>query len=74
MARSLFKRKQAPNGSPTNGNGSENGYLIDLRGVVKTYETPAGDFVALKHIDLQIRPGPFESSRGRPGWPICSRT
>jgi ABC-type lipoprotein export system ATPase subunit len=67
MARSLFKRKQAPNGSPTNGNGSENGYLIDLRGVVKTYETPAGDFVALKHIDLQIKGGEFVAVIGKSG-------
>ena len=68
MALSLFKRNQKAYGTPTEvGNGQNNGYLIDLRGVVKTYETPAGDFIALKHIDLQIKGGEFVAVIGKSG-------
>jgi len=41
--------------------------LIDLRGVQKAYKTPAGDFLALKGIDLQIRPGEFVGVLGKSG-------
>jgi len=33
-----------------------NPLLIELRGVVKTYTSEAGDFTALKGIDLDIHP------------------
>ena len=35
----------------------DDGHLIDLRRVVKNYKTPAGDFPALKGIDLQVGRG-----------------
>jgi ABC-type lipoprotein export system ATPase subunit len=41
--------------------------LIDLRHVKKAYRTPAGDFWALKGIDLQIQPGEFVSVVGKSG-------
>ena len=41
--------------------------LIDLRGVQKAYETPAGDFLALKGIDLQIDRGEFVAVLGKSG-------
>jgi ABC-type lipoprotein export system ATPase subunit len=41
--------------------------LIDLRQVSKAYRTPAGDFYALKGIDLQIQPGEFVSVAGKSG-------
>jgi ABC-type lipoprotein export system ATPase subunit len=52
---------------PTNGNGSGNGYIIDLHDVHKYYKTPVGDFHALKSIDLQIYPGEFVSIIGKSG-------
>jgi ABC-type lipoprotein export system ATPase subunit len=45
----------------------QNGPLIDLRGVQKAYKTPAGDFLALKDIDLQIDRGEFVAVVGKSG-------
>jgi ABC-type lipoprotein export system ATPase subunit len=44
-----------------------NGALIDLRDVVKTYETGAGDVTVLKGITLQVQPGEFVSVVGPSG-------
>jgi putative ABC transport system ATP-binding protein len=44
-----------------------NGALIDLRDVVKTYETGAGDVTVLKDITLQVQPGEFVSVVGPSG-------
>ncbi len=33
--------------------------LIDLRRIVKVYQTPAGDLFALKDVSLQVYPGEF---------------
>ena len=41
--------------------------LIDLRQVVKIYETPAGQFTALKNIDLQVNAGEFVAVIGKSG-------
>ena len=43
--------------------------LIELSGVKKAYHTPAGEFYALRGIDLAIRPGEFValSRRSRAG-------
>ena len=50
-----------------NGNGSSNGYMIDLRDVHKYYKTAIGDYHALNSIDLQINPGEFVSIIGKSG-------
>ena len=67
MLDSLFKAR-------TNGNGhkgepvSRNGRpLVDLAEVKKAYATPAGDFWALKGIDLQIKQGEFVAVAGKSG-------
>ena len=41
--------------------------LIDLRGVVKSFNTPAGEFRALRGIDLQISTGEFIAVIGKSG-------
>ena len=44
-----------------------NSALIDLRDVVKVYETGAGDVTVLKDITLQVQPGEFISVVGPSG-------
>ena len=41
--------------------------LIELSGVKKAYHTPAGDFYALRGVDLTIRTGEFVALSGRSG-------
>ena len=41
--------------------------LIELRNVVKSYKTPAGEFQALKGVDLQIGGGEFVAVVGKSG-------
>jgi len=48
---------------PTNGNS----FMIDLRGVDKYYQSPAGDYHALKTVDLHIKAGEFVSIIGKSG-------
>lgn len=44
-----------------------NGRLVDLREVVKTYQSSAGTFTALKGVDLQVEAGAFVSIIGKSG-------
>jgi putative ABC transport system ATP-binding protein len=41
--------------------------MIDMHGIVKTFKTPAGEFTALKGIDLTINRGEFVSLVGKSG-------
>ena len=41
-----------------------NGRLVHLREVVKTYQSSAGTFTALKGVDLQVESGAFVSIIG----------
>jgi putative ABC transport system ATP-binding protein len=46
---------------------SSNGTLIDLRDVIKTYETGAGDVTVLKDINLRVQAGEFVGVVGPSG-------
>ena len=65
----MFGVSLKPNNSNTSKghSGSSNGYLVDLRQVVKTFEGPAGVFTALKGVDLQVGTGEFVSIVGKSG-------
>ncbi len=52
--------------TPRNGNSSESP-MIDIRGIDKYYQSPAGDYHALKGIDLCICGGEFVSIIGKSG-------
>jgi putative ABC transport system ATP-binding protein len=47
--------------------GSGEGTLIDLHQVIKSYESAAGRFVALKNIDFQAKAGEFVAIIGKSG-------
>ena len=56
-------KNKTPDGSYRHGND----HLIELRQVVKTYETAAGPFQALKGVDLLLDSGEFVSVIGKSG-------
>jgi len=61
----LFGRKKTPSDSPVPSPVSD--HLIDLRNVVKAYQTEAGDFLALKSVNLTIDRGEFVGVVGKSG-------
>jgi len=66
----MFGRWFRRNGSNGASNGryrNGNEHLIELQKVVKTYETEAGDFTALKDIDLEVDTGEFVAVIGKSG-------
>ena len=52
---------------PTSGAGGGAPPMVELRSVEKVYSSAAGDFQALKGVDLQIQPGEFVSIIGKSG-------
>src|SRR5512146_1431549 len=46
---------------------NSNGRLVDLRNVVKTYQSTAGIFTALRGVNLQVESGAFVSIIGKSG-------
>jgi putative ABC transport system ATP-binding protein len=65
----MFGLNLKRNGSKTSNERRGNGdlHLIDLRQVVKTFESAAGTFTALKGVDLQVDAGKFVSIVGKSG-------
>lgn len=63
----MFKKLFQPHNNGIVANGYKPTHLIDLHQVVKTYRTPAGEFPALKAVDLQIDRGEFVSVVGKSG-------
>ena len=61
----MAKRKN--NGRPSEDQRKTSDHLIKLHGVVKTYHSPAGDFTALKDVDLEVDPGEFVAVIGKSG-------
>ena len=62
----MFHHKSATK-SPPPSEGSAASLMVDLRRVDKFYTSAAGDFHALKTVDLQIHPGEFVSIIGKSG-------
>ena len=65
----MRKRRWKRNGSPGRGGDSPNGngHIIDLRDLVKTYETGAGGLTVLQGVTLQVQAGEFVSVVGPSG-------
>lgn len=65
----MFKRLfGGKNKAIRSGNGSVDATsLIDIRSVTKAYETAAGDFIALRDVDLIVNPGEFVAVVGKSG-------
>ena len=67
MFRTLFKGKAAKNEANGRLSDHESQWLVDIRDVVKAYETPVGDFIALKNLDLEVGRGEFVGVVGKSG-------
>ncbi len=66
MLQSKIKHSDMPTSRPRI-NGARSEPLIRARGIVKNYKTAAGDFPALKGIDLDVYPGEFLGIIGKSG-------
>jgi ABC-type lipoprotein export system ATPase subunit len=66
----MFQRWFKRNGTGGSANGQYrqgNAHLIDMRQVLKTYQSAAGTFTALKSVDLQVDRGEFVAIIGKSG-------
>jgi ABC-type lipoprotein export system ATPase subunit len=59
--------KQGGNGRPSEDQHTTSEHLIELHDVVKTYHSAAGDFTALKDVELEVDPGEFVAVIGKSG-------
>jgi putative ABC transport system ATP-binding protein len=60
----MFRKVRQPEYGPK---GGPNGRLVELRQVVKTYQSAAGTFTALNGIDLQVESGAYVAIIGKSG-------
>src|SRR6266540_2734288 len=67
MFGSWFRRRSSANGAANGSYSHGNDHLIELREVLKVYETAAGKFTALKSVDLEIGRGEFVAIIGKSG-------
>ncbi|UCC86483.1 MAG: ABC transporter ATP-binding protein [Anaerolineales bacterium] len=67
MFRRWLKRNRSVNGASNGRYRNGNDHLIDLRQLVKAYQTEAGPFFALKGINLKIDTGEFVAVVGKSG-------
>ena len=65
MAKRNARQEDRPQKDAARANNGE--HLIELHQVVKTYRSPAGDFTALKNVDLEVDPGEFVAVIGKSG-------
>src|SRR5215217_4540869 len=66
MFQRWFKRN-GTNGSTNDQPRQGNAHLIDMRQIVKTYQSVAGTFTALRSVDLQVDRGEFVAIIGKSG-------
>ncbi len=67
MFNQLFRRDKTREKAGNGRTPDNNLHLIDLKNVVKAYETPVGDFIALRGVDLQVDRGEFVAVIGKSG-------
>src|SRR5687768_17635235 len=66
----MFQRWFKRNGTGGSANGQYhqgNAHLIDMRQIIKTYQSAAGTFTALRSVDLQVDRGEFVAIIGKSG-------
>jgi ABC-type lipoprotein export system ATPase subunit len=67
MLRRWFGQPTPQLQSPSTAEPAADAPLIELRQVVKTYATPAGDFTALRNVELQVHRNEFVAVIGKSG-------
>ena len=60
-------KRKAKNGRRRSESQPQSEHLIELHEVVKTYRSPAGEFTALKGVDLEVDPSEFVAVIGKSG-------